>query len=311
MKKSKSPKVSVVMSVYNGEKYLKEAIDSILNQTFKDFEFIIINDGSTDNSLKIIKSYKDPSIILISRKNKGLVDSLNEGIKKAKGEYIARMDADDISLKERFKKQVEFLDKNTEVGLVGTSMKIIDDNGSVKRIQYVLCGDCELKSELILRCPYVHGSTMIRRNALPPSEIYRKKYWPAEDYDLWLRLAINTKISNLCEPLYHYRENNLGISSQNTALQSRKAHKIGLIGFKHNKILIKWGFMPWIYFTLKEGVGLLERIRQNYGELIKNKNKMNLSTIIICFTYIVYLDFLIFSYKVLKKINIISINKLA
>lgn len=95
-----NPTISVVISVYNGEKYLSEAIESVLNQTYKDFEFIIINDGSTDNSLEIIKKYQnqDERIVLISRENKGLVSSLNEGIEKAKGKYIARMDADDICL---------------------------------------------------------------------------------------------------------------------------------------------------------------------------------------------------------------------
>ena len=104
---NKNPAISVVMSVYNGEKYLRDSIDSILGQTFKDFEFIIIDDGSTDSTLKIIKDYRDPRIVLISRKNKGLAESLNEGIKKAKGTYIVRQDADDISNEDRIKKLFE------------------------------------------------------------------------------------------------------------------------------------------------------------------------------------------------------------
>ncbi len=115
------PRVTVLMSVYNGEKYLREAIDSILNQTFKDFEFLIIDDGSTDSSADIIRSYTDFRIRLIqNEKNIGLTRSLNKGLKLAKGEYIARMDVDDISLPIRFEKQVSFLDKYEDVKLVGS-----------------------------------------------------------------------------------------------------------------------------------------------------------------------------------------------
>src|SRR5947207_1274318 len=119
------------MSVYNGENYLAEAIDSILNQTFKDFEFIVIDDGSSDTSLKIIKKYTDPRIKLISRKNKGLVASLNEGLAKAKGDYIARQDADDVSLPQRLKKEVEYLDAHPKVALVGSNYKHLDAKGKL------------------------------------------------------------------------------------------------------------------------------------------------------------------------------------
>ncbi|HAS7841575.1 TPA: glycosyltransferase family 2 protein, partial [Vibrio cholerae] len=130
-----SPKISVVMSVYNGEKYLGEAIDSILKQTFSDFEFIIINDGSTDKTLEIIKSYmkKDDRIVLVSRENKGLIVSLNEGLDLAKGQYIARMDADDISIKSRFEKQIEFLDSNPDIGVCGTWVEVFGENIKSKK----------------------------------------------------------------------------------------------------------------------------------------------------------------------------------
>lgn len=117
------------MSVYNGEKYLAEAIESILNQTYKNFELIIINDGSKDNSVEIIKNYmkQDNRIVLIDRENKGLPYSLNEGISVAKGEYIARMDADDISLPTRFEKQVDYMQKN-ELDVCGSYIKLFGDN---------------------------------------------------------------------------------------------------------------------------------------------------------------------------------------
>ncbi|MDD4353774.1 MAG: glycosyltransferase family A protein, partial [Candidatus Nanoarchaeia archaeon] len=128
----KNHRISVIMSAYNTERYIAEAIESILNQTFKDFEFIIIDDGSTDDSLKIIKRYvkKDRRIKLIhNKKNIGLTKSLNKGLKIAKGQYIARMDADDISLPQRFQIQYDFLEKNKDIFLIGTTAFLIDDKG--------------------------------------------------------------------------------------------------------------------------------------------------------------------------------------
>ncbi len=125
----KSPIISVVMSVYNGDKYLREEIESILNQTFKDFEFIIVNDGSTDKSLEIIKSYNDPRIVIIDQENTGLAKALNNGINIAKGRYIARMDQDDISNPERFEKQIEFLENLSEYVAIGSWSNHISEHG--------------------------------------------------------------------------------------------------------------------------------------------------------------------------------------
>ena len=117
------PKISVVMPAYNAEKYIGEAIESILNQTFKDFEFIIINDGSVDHTKEIIREYNDPRIVLLENdKNRGIVLSLNKGLDAATGKYIARMDADDIALKNRFERQVEYLDEHKDIGVLGTGI---------------------------------------------------------------------------------------------------------------------------------------------------------------------------------------------
>ena len=127
----KMPKVTVLMSVYNGEKHLREAIDSILNQTFGDFEFLIINDGSTDRTADILQSYQDSRIKIIhNEKNIGLTKSLNKGLKLAKGEYLARMDADDISYPNRLEVQYEYMEKNPNVGIVGSWNDVIDDIGN-------------------------------------------------------------------------------------------------------------------------------------------------------------------------------------
>ncbi|NHJ46179.1 MAG: glycosyltransferase family 2 protein, partial [Asgard group archaeon] len=122
-------KVTVLMSVFNGEKYLREAIDSVLHQTFTDFEFLIINDGSTDNSVEIINSYDDERIHLVhNEQNIGLAASLNKGINLARGEYIARMDCDDINHQTRLEKQVKFMDKNPDIGLLSSANRFIQDD---------------------------------------------------------------------------------------------------------------------------------------------------------------------------------------
>lgn len=161
------PLISVVMPVYNAELYLDEAIQSITNQTYKKFEFIIINDGSTDKSLEIIKKYKDEysRIVLISRENKGLVFSLNEGISKAKGKYIARMDADDISLSTRLEEQVAFMEENQEIGVCGSWVEVFGDNRK-NTIWKMPKSNEELKTRLLFSVPVAHPSVMMRKEIL-------------------------------------------------------------------------------------------------------------------------------------------------
>jgi glycosyltransferase involved in cell wall biosynthesis len=181
MKLSKNPKVTVLMPVYNGEKYLREAIESILNQTFIDFEFLIINDGSTDRSVEIIESYSDPRIRLVhNERNMKLIATLNKGLELARGEYIARMDCDDISLPERLAKQVAFMDANPEVGVLGTAFQTIDSYG---------------KS---LNSPILGGYT--------PEAIH------VEDYDLWRRLSGVTQFSNLQDVLIYLRKHDANVT---------------------------------------------------------------------------------------------------
>ena len=206
------PRVSVVMSVYNGEKYLREAVDSILNQTFTDFEFIIIDDGSMDQTAEILDSYSDLRIFRMkNEKNMLLSASLNKGIAIAQGEYIARMDADDISLPERFKKQVEYLDSNTKIGVLGTWIQYIDASGNLAQpVQYPTDPDC-FRWRLCFENPIAHSSTMIRRNLLE-KEIYRSDFELLEDYDLWRRLIKLSNISSLSEILVLLRRHQENIS---------------------------------------------------------------------------------------------------
>lgn len=208
-----NPMISVLMPVYNAEKYLCEAIESILNQTYINFEFIIINDGSTDNSLGIIKKYKyyDERIILLDRKKRGLIESLNEGLSKTKGKYIARMDSDDISLPRRFEKQLAFMENYKEIGVCGTWIKTFGDIISSKKVRPSK-DDQFLKTNLLFSVPFSHPSVMIRSEVIKDKFQYNSKYDSIEDYKLWLDMSRITKFSTVEEILLKYRIVNTGIS---------------------------------------------------------------------------------------------------
>lgn len=196
--------VSVLMPVYNGEKYLKEAIDSILSQTYSNFEFLIIDDGSTDKSKEIIKSYKDKRIRLIENEtNLGLPKTLNKGLKLAKGKYIVRMDCDDISLPERIEIQVKYMDGNLDVGISGTRY-IELENGKVINLPTEFES---IKIRLLFHCPINHPSVIIRKSIIIENTLFydENKIGELEDYDLWLRSSKFTEITNLAVPLVKYR----------------------------------------------------------------------------------------------------------
>jgi glycosyltransferase involved in cell wall biosynthesis len=205
------PKVSIVMPAYNEEKRIGRAIDSILSQSFEDFELIIINDGSSDNTENIIKEYqkKDERIILISQENSGVAKALNVGINIAKGEYIARMDADDISDKERLKIQVKFLDENPRIAMVGSWGYIVDEYKCRKLEVKLPCKYEAIKRFLIRDNAFIHTSVMLRRSVLEEVGYYRD-IRAFEDYDLWIRIAKFYPIENL--PLFlvsRYENNNI------------------------------------------------------------------------------------------------------
>ena len=223
---SKSPRVSVLMSVYNSEQFLKEAINSILEQTFEDFEFIVINDGSKDDSLKIIKSYDDKRIKLISRANKGLTASLNEGLKIASGEYIARQDSDDISVPTRLEKEVEYLDNSPKTALVGSNYTVIDMDGTKLTTTNVFTQPADLKLTQITCNQYGHGSIMLRRNILKDVGGYDDSVGYVEDYDLWTRISQVADIANIEEPLYLYRRNTESITRKNLDLQIQQTFAV-------------------------------------------------------------------------------------
>lgn len=213
------PIVSVVMSVFNGQKHLSKSIDSILQQTYTNFEFIIIDDGSTDASLDIIKSYKDSRISLLARENKGLVYSLNEGIKMSKGAYIARQDADDISCLDRLEKEVDTLERTGAV-LVSTAFSMFDkDPNKPIDLQCLINNDKILKREMIVQNPFAHGATMFIKDMALRAGLY-VDIGPAEDYDLWVKLMSFGKFAYVEDIGYMYRINPEGISQKQYILQA-------------------------------------------------------------------------------------------
>jgi len=194
------------MSVCNDAKYIRESVDSILNQTFKDFEFLIMNDGSTDETYEILKSYNDSRIrIHKNRKNIGLTKSLNIGLRMAKGKYIARQDADDISMPERLEKQVDFLEQNKDVGLVGAYSCVINGKGKILYKSRVSERNEEISEKLMRGNIFAHGSVMFRRALIEKVGMYREEFKSSQDYDLWLRFKEVTEAANIPEFLYKWR----------------------------------------------------------------------------------------------------------
>ena len=244
----KLPKISVIMSVYNGEKYLKEAIESILNQTFKDFEFIIINDGSIDGTTEILEKYdrQDARVKIINQENMGLTKSLNKGIKLAKGEYIARMDADDIALPERFEKQTEFMKKYPEIGAVGCWYYLIDKDGEIIKKCRPPTKFSEIKKALLSIAPLIHPGTMFKKRALQKVNFYDESFKYAQDRDLLLRILKYYQLSVVPEFLFKFRYTKESISLQKEIEQKK-------CGLKAITQAIKNGIYPkWYYiFTLR------------------------------------------------------------
>lgn len=202
--------ISVVMSVYNEEYYLEEALNSILLQSYKEFELIIVNDGSTDDTISIIEKYKlkDSRIKSFNINKSGLPKALNYGVSKAKYDLIARMDADDICQPNRFYKQIDFLKKNPEIDILGTNAFLIDKKSNIIGETSIPLTDYDIKKRMKYSSPFVHPSIIIRRKAFELLGGYNEKLLLAQDFDLWQRaLDLDFKFANLSEQLLRYRVN--------------------------------------------------------------------------------------------------------
>jgi glycosyltransferase involved in cell wall biosynthesis len=207
--RSATPRISVVMPVYNSEAYLAEALDSILAQSFISFEVLAIDDGSTDGSPDILRHYqkKDSRIVVISQENAGVAAACNAGISAARGEYIARMDADDVAWRDRFARQVAALDANPECVALGSAFRLVDPEGRILKVMNGPTEHSEIDFRLIRyqRLAICHPAVMLRADAMHKIGGYRSDFPAAEDIDLFLRLAEIGKLGNLPDILLDYR----------------------------------------------------------------------------------------------------------
>ena len=218
--------MSVVLAVYNGERYLEASLQSVRDQSFRDFELIVVDDGSTDGTPAILSALQrsEPRAVVVRQENRGLTESLNKGMTLARGAYIARQDADDLSLPGRFERQVAFLDDRPHVAAVGTGTDVIDRSGRVVGALCVARSAPAVKRGLLaLRGTPVHGSMMMRRSALEATGGYREGFPVGQDYDLWLRLSSRFEIDNLSDVLYQWRLDRDGVYATRRATQLKYA----------------------------------------------------------------------------------------
>lgn len=214
--------LSVVMAVYNGERYLEESVASILRQTFTHFELIVVDDGSTDRTPDLLSrlSRDDPRMVCIRQEHRGQTRALNLAIGVAKGGYLARQDADDVSMPERLVRQVRYLDQHPSVGAVGTAAELIDQRGRVIGILPNRHGTEQVKRGLLtVRATPVHGSMMMRRQAFEVVGGYREAFRVSQDFDLWLRMIQHSDLDNLRETLYQWRMNPEGTYATQRTMQ--------------------------------------------------------------------------------------------
>lgn len=281
--------VTVLMPVYNAEKFLAEAIDSILSQSFTDFEFLIIDDGSTDNSASIVRSYSDSRINLVqNEKNLGITKTLNKGIEIASGDLIARMDADDISYPDRLAQQHEYLTDHLDCCLVGTKVRIISEDGKSSWID-------DSKAEytyynLAFHCSIYHPTVMFRKEIVTKAGGYVLPY--AEDYELWCRLVKNNKLHVLPQVLLDYR---MASSSISNAVSKDEYSQT-----EFNQIVANLRYLAGEHCDLPSNY--IECFRYNYTPLLSEKS---VSSIVACLQELDYI-----TERILTKDNINRDKKL-
>ncbi len=232
------PKISVVLPVYNGEKYLREAVESILNQSFEDFELILVDDGSTDSTPTIIKNFNDSRIRTIRlNTNGGIVTALNKGLSAARGKYIARMDADDVSLPERLKKQYKFMENHPEIDVCGSWVRYFTRIPGAERV-YKLPGDSEIiRASLLLENLIQHPAVMCLRKIFGKTG-YPGGYPHAEDYALWTQILDRVSFAVYPEVLLNYRLHKDQIWQRESKAQAKSVESV------HRELLKKIGLQP-------------------------------------------------------------------
>jgi len=289
------PSISVVMPVYNCAKYVREAIESILNQTYQDFEFIIVNDGSTDNTQGILNEYanKDKRIKLINQSNQGIVLALNNGLSHAKGEWIARLDADDIAMPERLEQQLDYVKKRPEVVLLGSGYIVIDQYGNeIKKYRYPSNHKDIIRQIEVGNSPFPHSSAFFRKSITQEVGLYRNRLNGAEDCDLWLRIGNSGLINCMPMALIKLRKHHMAITANNARLgiistAARVSHFCRKTGLPDPSEMMEeeWKqFLEWIENKLREAsyfdvMVIWEELRNCW---YKNLNSNIFSKVFLC-----------------------------
>ncbi len=269
---SSFPRISVLLPVYNGERFLHEAIDSILQQTFPDFELLILNDGSTDSTEEIIRSYSDSRIrYLKNEQNLRLIATLNKGIEHAKGTYIARMDADDVAMPKRLEKQYSFMEMNPQVGLCGTFLQNI---GRAQNVVQFSTSDEEIRYRLLFSTYLRHPTVMMRQSVIKQHHLrYNESYLHVEDYKLWRDFAEVSQLAIIPEVLLQYRVHESNIS---TVYQQQQAEVVTRI---RSEVLQALGISPMLYADiLPEYNAFLSLLRHEGNPFLKGTAPQEFAT---------------------------------
>lgn len=301
-----TPRISVVLAVFNGERHLDNAVRSVLAQTYTDFELIVVDDGSTDMTPRLLAAWAaaDARVRIVRQENRGLTVSLNTGISVAIGTYIARQDADDVSLPERFARQISHLDAHPEVAAVGSSAAVIDRTGATVGGLAAAVGPLAVRRGLLtLRTTPVHGSMMMRRAAVLTVGGYREAFRAGQDYDLWLRLSERGDVDNLPDVLYQWRLDRDSIYTSRRTLQltcaaialafahERGRHgadsynEFAASGGDPDAFVAKYRLGPFVHATsgelLLRGLGNSARVRAHFRNALAG-GEVRLWTLCLC-----------------------------
>jgi glycosyltransferase involved in cell wall biosynthesis len=273
------PAVSVNMIVHNGEMYIAESIRSVLSQTFSDFEFIIFNDGSTDKTVAIVEQFNDSRIKLIHNyKKSGLAHARNKALSESKGKYIAILDSDDVAYPDRFKLQVDFLNKNPSYCLVCGWTDIVDAEGNITRQEYFNYSDKEIAAALFFHNCISQSSVMLRKSMLPSEVPYHPAFPPAEDYHLWVRMAKSYPMHIIKQPLIKYRVHSSNTSAikqvkdfpREYAILALQCENLGLDGFSNDEVGLQLALVFKCYSNNRE---FLIKLNTFYQKVIQANRK--------------------------------------
>ncbi|MEM1072301.1 MAG: glycosyltransferase [Planctomycetota bacterium] len=247
MTKQTAPPIAVLLPVCNAEAFLREAIASVLSQSFDDFELLALNDGSTDGSKRILDEFAqhDPRVTVIHRENRGLVETLNELIDRTRAPLLARMDADDICLPGRFERQHAHMQAHTACACVGGAIELIDDAGSPLRTPPTLLNDSDIqRAALSGRTPLCHPAVMMRRDAVIAAGKYQRDTFPAEDLDLFLRLGELGQLANVPDSVLRYRMHDNSVSVTQSDRQRAQIRRVCRAA--HRRRGVAWSSASWI-----------------------------------------------------------------